>query len=223
MRARSIRHLSDNRSGHARSSPDRRDRARNRAAFARSRPDSPRWWTGSNARCYDRETIRSMKLESVVYAIAGVFFGLIAGWIIGSQQASMAPRASVARGADRAAAGVVRIACRARLRRRFSTKRRCRRSATSSIAIRRTPSRARSSETSTTMRPLHRRHQVVRRVARAQSEGRERQHRSRRELLLQQPARSRHQAARAFAADRSEAHEDAARTWASCARSASRI
>ncbi len=35
-----------------------------------------------------------MKLESVIYAIAGVFFGLIAGWIIGSQQASMAPRPS---------------------------------------------------------------------------------------------------------------------------------
>ena len=33
-----------------------------------------------------------MKLESVMYAIAGVFFGLIAGWIIGTQQASMGPR-----------------------------------------------------------------------------------------------------------------------------------
>ncbi len=33
-----------------------------------------------------------MKLESVIYAIAGVFFGLIAGWIIGTQQASMGPR-----------------------------------------------------------------------------------------------------------------------------------
>ncbi|MEO5741427.1 MAG: tetratricopeptide repeat protein [Vicinamibacterales bacterium] len=33
-----------------------------------------------------------MKLESVIYAIAGIFFGLIAGWIIGSQQALMAPR-----------------------------------------------------------------------------------------------------------------------------------
>lgn len=33
-----------------------------------------------------------MKLESVIYSIAGVFFGLIVGWIIGSQQASMAPR-----------------------------------------------------------------------------------------------------------------------------------
>jgi tetratricopeptide (TPR) repeat protein len=37
-----------------------------------------------------------LKLESVVYAIAGIFFGLIAGWIIGSQQAAMSPRANVA-------------------------------------------------------------------------------------------------------------------------------
>jgi len=33
-----------------------------------------------------------MKLESVVYAVSGVFFGLIVGWIIGSQQAQVAPR-----------------------------------------------------------------------------------------------------------------------------------
>jgi tetratricopeptide (TPR) repeat protein len=37
-----------------------------------------------------------MKLESVVYAISGALFGLIAGWIIGSQQASLAPRARAA-------------------------------------------------------------------------------------------------------------------------------
>lgn len=37
-----------------------------------------------------------MKLEPVVYAIAGVFFGLITGWIIGSQQAVIVPRARVA-------------------------------------------------------------------------------------------------------------------------------
>ena len=36
-----------------------------------------------------------MKLEAVVYAVAGVFFGLIVGWIIGSQQAALSPRASV--------------------------------------------------------------------------------------------------------------------------------
>ncbi len=33
-----------------------------------------------------------MKLESVVYAVSGIFFGLIAGWIIGSQQAAMSSR-----------------------------------------------------------------------------------------------------------------------------------
>ena len=33
-----------------------------------------------------------MKLESVVYAVSGVFFGLIVGWIIGSQLAQNAPR-----------------------------------------------------------------------------------------------------------------------------------
>lgn len=33
-----------------------------------------------------------MKLESVVYAVAGIFFGLIAGWIIGSQQTAMSSR-----------------------------------------------------------------------------------------------------------------------------------
>jgi tetratricopeptide (TPR) repeat protein len=36
-----------------------------------------------------------MKLESVVYAVSGVLFGLIVGWIIGSQQAQMGPRPAV--------------------------------------------------------------------------------------------------------------------------------
>lgn len=36
-----------------------------------------------------------MKRESVVYAVAGVFFGLIVGWIIGSQQTSLSSRASI--------------------------------------------------------------------------------------------------------------------------------
>jgi cytochrome c-type biogenesis protein CcmH/NrfG len=33
-----------------------------------------------------------VKLESIIFAIAGVCFGLIAGWIIGSQQALLSPR-----------------------------------------------------------------------------------------------------------------------------------
>ena len=44
-----------------------------------------------------------MKLESVVYAVAGVFFGLIVGWIIGSQQASPSPRAAMAANVESAA------------------------------------------------------------------------------------------------------------------------
>ncbi len=32
-----------------------------------------------------------MKTESIAYAVAGILFGLIAGWIIGSQQAALAP------------------------------------------------------------------------------------------------------------------------------------
>jgi tetratricopeptide (TPR) repeat protein len=36
-----------------------------------------------------------MKLESVVYGVAGIFFGLIVGWIIGSQQTSLSSRASI--------------------------------------------------------------------------------------------------------------------------------
>jgi tetratricopeptide (TPR) repeat protein len=44
-----------------------------------------------------------MKLESVVYAVAGVFFGLIVGWIIGSQQASPSPRAALAAPVESAA------------------------------------------------------------------------------------------------------------------------
>lgn len=51
-----------------------------------------------------------MKLESVIYAIAGVFFGLIAGWIIGSQQVLMSPRSNapmVQSAAPPAASGAV--------------------------------------------------------------------------------------------------------------------
>jgi len=45
-----------------------------------------------------------MKLESVVYAVSGVLFGVIVGWIIGSQQAQMAPRPGAAEQAQAEAA-----------------------------------------------------------------------------------------------------------------------
>ena len=43
-----------------------------------------------------------MKLESVVYAVSGVLFGLIVGWIIGSEQAQLLPRPRAAQQAEAA-------------------------------------------------------------------------------------------------------------------------
>ena len=45
-----------------------------------------------------------MKAESIVFAIAGSLFGLIVGWIIGSQQATGAARSAVPPAAQQAAA-----------------------------------------------------------------------------------------------------------------------
>jgi cytochrome c-type biogenesis protein CcmH/NrfG len=53
-----------------------------------------RWWTGSFARCYDLKA--PMKPESAVFAVAGALFGLIAGWIIGTQQTRAGLTAPVA-------------------------------------------------------------------------------------------------------------------------------
>ncbi len=47
-----------------------------------------------------------MKTESIAYGVAGILFGLIAGWIIGSQQAALSPQPAApqtARQADQTA------------------------------------------------------------------------------------------------------------------------
>jgi tetratricopeptide (TPR) repeat protein len=46
-----------------------------------------------------------MKSESIAFGIAGIVFGLIAGWIIGSQQASQRPAASASQQAGGAPSG----------------------------------------------------------------------------------------------------------------------
>jgi tetratricopeptide (TPR) repeat protein len=52
-----------------------------------------------------------MKAEAIAFGVAGILFGLIAGWIIGSQQAAQAPRAAappqVAREAPAASAPIL--------------------------------------------------------------------------------------------------------------------
>jgi tetratricopeptide (TPR) repeat protein len=45
-----------------------------------------------------------MKSEAIAYGVAGVCFGLIAGWIIGSQQARLTPAAPAPRAAEATAA-----------------------------------------------------------------------------------------------------------------------
>ncbi len=107
------------------------------------------WWNGSDVRCYDRGFGPGLHVsrDSLIFGVAGVFFGVVVGWIIGSQQAGPAahPRAG---GADRAApAGPESAAGRAprRTPRGGADGRR-------PIAIRATPARASSSRTSTTTR-----------------------------------------------------------------------
>jgi len=46
-----------------------------------------------------------MKSDAIAFGIAGIFFGLIAGWIIGSQQATVAPPAPAQASASAPASG----------------------------------------------------------------------------------------------------------------------
>jgi tetratricopeptide (TPR) repeat protein len=46
-----------------------------------------------------------MRKDSIVFGIAGIFFGVIVGWIIGSQQATVGPRAPQPAPAQAAASG----------------------------------------------------------------------------------------------------------------------
>ena len=62
---------------------------------------------GRAALRYDRTIFDTMKSDAIAFGIAGILFGLIAGWIIGAQQAAArppAPRAGRAAGVRRRAA-----------------------------------------------------------------------------------------------------------------------
>ena len=46
-----------------------------------------------------------MKSDAIAFGVAGILFGLIAGWIIGSQQAALRPTAAAPQAAAQPAAG----------------------------------------------------------------------------------------------------------------------
>ena len=168
------------------------------------------WWTGfepDEVEYSESCCSRSMKAESIVFAIAGSLFGLIVGWILGSQQAfgvSASPRRR--RGSRRPPPHAGDSSQPARLDETGS--RRC---ATAPSRIRRTQSRACSSATCTSTPS----------ATPTRSRGTRRRSRSiptdpnvSTDLgvayyYTNQPDRAR-QAVRALAGDRPEAHQDAA-------------
>ena len=213
------------RSGSSRAMPARQRGARPskapgtaRRCWPGTRTSPGGWWTGSKRRCYDRALARpsaaragrpSMKPESLVFGIAGVFLGLIAGWLIGSQQPAIAHRPRRPLSSRRPPRPRRRRA--GRRPRSCSTRPRCKRAqGHRREGSRRTPTpRTQLGEPVLRRRALRRRDRVVRRGARARPDESRRQHRPRRQLLLQEPARPGARAVRALARDRPEAHEDA--------------
>ena len=151
-----------------------------------------------------------MKAESIVFAIAGSLFGLIVGWILGSQQTLSSSRAAAPRG---------------------PANRRCTAAGGSSPATGR-PARSRTASqamrTAAEQNPKDAKPRVqlgnlyfdaerytdaitwYEAALKHQSGRSERLHRSGRGLLLHEPAGSRGQAVRAFVVGRSQAHQDAA-------------
>ena len=148
-----------------------------------------------------------MSKDSLVMGVAGTFFGLLVGWIIGSQQAAGRPAPPAAAAPRRPGVG----------------------------RPRQPPapppldeSRASAMKTTAQQNPadavtrvqlgnlyfdagrFQEAADLVRGGAEDQSEGRQRQHRSRRRLLLHEPAGPGARAVRPVAGDRSEPRQDAA-------------
>ena len=77
----------------ARPAHHRRHRLGQRPRAARRQPDlAGAWWTGFEGRCYDPKLPFRMKPESLVFAAAGTLFGLLAAGFIGAQHATRAVR-----------------------------------------------------------------------------------------------------------------------------------
>ena len=141
-----------------------------------------------------------MRAESIVFAISGILFGLIVGWILGSQQAGgrghppQRPRRPPLPGA-----------APRRARREHGCRPWHRRGANPNDA-----SRACSSATSISTPSGTTTRSRGTRPRSSSAQGPQRLDRPRRRLLLHEPARSRHRAVRAVADDGRQAHQDPA-------------
>ncbi len=124
-----------------------------------------------------------MKSDSIAFGIAGIFFGLIAGWIIGSQQAALRPAPAPAPAATAAsnAAPTTRAAVvdEAQV------------TALKSVAEREPASAAPRTQLGNLYFDAERYDDAIKwyeEAAEAGAEGRQHQHRPRRLLLLHEPA-----------------------------------
>ncbi len=140
--------------------------------------------------------------DSVIFGLAGVFFGILVGWIIGSQQ-NAAPRVA-APAAERAAGSGQ------------STAAPLDESRAAALAAdgKRKPAgcrgAARARQPLFRLGAIRRCRALVRAGDRHRAAQRQRQHRSRHQLLLHEPAGSRAPAVRPLAGDRPASHQDAA-------------
>ena len=146
-----------------------------------------------------------MKSESIAYGIAGVAFGLIAGWIIGTQQA--APRTAPA--PAQAAAAPAQNAPSPRAAILDETRGHGAEIGRRTAAVERAAAR-RARQPVLRRRAVRRCDHVVPGGAEDHAERREPQHRPGRLLLLHEPGGQGAAAALALAQHRSEAREDAA-------------
>ena len=194
-------------------------RSRGRSSSAAPATAPPCWraipisaaacWSGSDERCYDRESGRfqgaSVSRDSVIFGVAGVFFGILVGWIVGSQQGATAAPASSGCG-------------RTARRRRASVGNAARRGARGGARADRRAQSARRQRAPGARQPLFRRRALrgrralVRAGARDRAAQREREHRPRHQLLLHEPAGPGAAAVRSLAGHRSAPHQDAAQS-----------
>ena len=183
-------------------------RARSRSFASTSRSCSPGWpgWTDLLSRGLSYDPHEPHEIRRIAFGVAGVLFGLIAGWIIGTQQARSVRRRRGRRTARHSAAPAPR--------RRAVVLDETKVTALKSVAEREPsnaePARRSSATCISTPNATTTRSSGTARRCKLAAERRQRQHGPRRLLLLHEPARQGARAVRPVAQDRSQARQDAA-------------